>query len=252
MVLGFSMLLKDKICLITGATRGIGLETAKYFANEGAWVFVNGRNSDQVDQIVASISESGGRADPFICDVSDSDAVKSAYRKLLSKTKILDVLVNNAGVLDDALIGMATKTQIENTFSINTFSVLYMSQYAARIMAKSKSGSIINITSIIGTNGNSGQAVYGGSKAAVVGITKSLAKELASSGIRVNAIAPGFIDSDMARSIPQSVFEIRVNSIAMKRIGCPSEVASVAAFFGSDLSKYVTGQITGVDGGMLI
>lgn len=246
------MLLKDKICLITGATRGIGLTVAKLFAEQGAWVFINGRDIDKVSSVVEDIKTNGGKADAFLCDVSDPNSVKLAYKEFLAKTKKLDVLVNNAGILDDALIGMVTPSQIERTFAINTFAVLYMSQYASRIMAKAKTGSIINLTSIIGTNGNSGQSVYGGSKAAVIGITKSLAKELAPNNIRVNAIAPGFIDTDMARSIPPSIFDIRVNSVAMKRIGKPEEIAGTAVFLGSDLSSYITGQTIGVDGGMLI
>jgi 3-oxoacyl-[acyl-carrier protein] reductase len=127
-----------------------------------------------------------------------------------------------------------------------------MSQYASRIMSRNQAGSIINLTSIIGTNGNVGQSVYGGSKAAVIGITKSLAKELADKNIRVNAIAPGFIDTDMARSIPDEIFKQRVDSVAMKRIGNAGEIAGVACFLASELSSYVTGQVIGVDGGMLI
>ncbi|MNV57065.1 3-oxoacyl-[acyl-carrier-protein] reductase FabG [compost metagenome] len=162
------------------------------------------------------------------------------------------MLINNAGVLDDALIGMVQQQQIERTFSTNSYSALYCSQYAARLISRSGGGSIINMASIIGKVGNAGQAVYAGSKAAVIGITQSLAKELAVSQIRVNAIAPGFIDTDMARSLPQAKFDERVASIAMGRIGTPDEVASVALFLASDLSRYVTGQVIGVDGGMLI
>ena len=147
---------------------------------------------------------------------------------------------------------MVTKEQIEKTFSINTFGVLYVSQYAARMMSKNKEGSIINISSIIGSNGNEGQVVYGGSKAAVIGITKSLAKELAPSNVRVNAIAPGFIDTDMTRSITESKYQDRMNSIKMGRIGTPEDIANTAIYLASDLSSYVTGQTIGVDGGMLI
>lgn len=246
------MLLSNKICIVTGATRGIGHTIALNFANNGAIVFVNGRSEQKVNEVVNSINLNGGRAEPFICDVSDSESVKLAFREFLKKFKKLDVLVNNAGILDDALIGMVSKKQVLDTFSINTFGIIYMCQYASRIMSKNNSGSIINLTSIIGTNGNKGQSVYGGSKAAVIGITKSLAKELAEKNIRVNAIAPGFIDSDMSRSISREMFEERVNSVAMGRIGNQEEVASAASFLGSDMSSYITGQVLGVDGGMLI
>ncbi len=163
-------------------------------------------------------------------------------------TKKLDILVANAGVLDDALIGMVTQSQIENTFNTNTFGVLYCAQYASRLMGRNKCGSIINMTSIMGTHGNIGQAVYAGSKAAVIGITKSLSKELAPLNIRVNAIAPGVIDTDMVATLAAE----RIASIKMGRIGRPEEVANVALFLASDLSTYVTGQVIGVDGGMII
>lgn len=171
---------------------------------------------------------------------------------LYKRIKRLDILVNNAGVLDDALIGMVTRDQIQQVFDVNTFGLLYCSQYAARLMARNQCGSIVNLSSIIATHGNEGQAVYGGSKAAVIGITKSLAKELAQNNIRVNAIAPGFIDTDMTRALPAEVFQARVDSIKMGRIGHPDEVANVALFLASNLSTYVTGQTIGVDGGMLI
>lgn len=245
-------MLKGKVCIVTGATRGIGLKIAEYFAGEGATVFVNGREVTALDELVARLNEEGHDVHPFLCDVSDPVQVKEAFQRFLKVSKKLDVLVNNAGILDDALIGMVSPKQIEQTFSINSYSVLYMSQYASRIMSRNQSGSIVNLTSIIGTNGNVGQAVYGGSKAAVIGITKSLAKELAVKNIRVNAIAPGFIDTDMARSIPEEIFTQRVESVAMKRIGNPSEIAGVACFLASELSSYVTGQVIGVDGGMLI
>ena len=186
------------------------------------------------------------------CDVSDEVRVKDLFQAVFKAHKRLDVLLANAGVLDDALIGMVNRAQIERVFGVNTFGLLYCAQYASRLMARGGGGSIVNVSSIIGTHGNVGQAVYAGSKAAVIGITKSLAKELADRTIRVNAIAPGFIDTAMTRQLSETKYAERVASIRMGRIGTPQDVARVALFFASDLSAYVTGQVVGVDGGMLI
>ncbi|WP_270833906.1 SDR family NAD(P)-dependent oxidoreductase [Aeromonas sp. QDB07] len=246
-------LLQGKRVLITGAGRGIGLAIARQFAAQGAELWLNGRDEQAITQMAEALGvEFGVPCIPLCFDVADPQAVKQAFQQLFGQTRQLDVLVNNAGVLDDALLGMVQQQQIERTFATNSYSTLYCSQYAARLMQRSGGGSIINMASIIGRVGNAGQAVYAGSKAAVIGITQSLAKELAASQIRVNAIAPGFIDTDMARSLPPAKFDERVASIAMGRIGTPDEVASVALFLASDLSRYVTGQVIGVDGGMLI
>ena len=244
--------LGGKNCVVTGSTRGIGLATAYNLAKHGAHVFINGRESTLVNSIVDDFNQNGLSASAFVCDVSKYDEIKAAFRSYHLKHKKLDVLVNNAGVLDDALVGMVSQDQIHNTFAINTFSVINFCQIASRFMSKVGEGSIVNLSSIIGLNGNSGQVVYGASKAAVVGITKSLAKELASKNIRVNAIAPGFIDTDMARTIPSEIFKERIESIAMGRIGTAEEVSDVILFLASDYSSYVTGQVIGVDGGMLI
>lgn len=246
------MLLKGKVALVTGATQGIGLATVERYCEEGAQVFINGRNREKLSEIERLLIDKGYDVKAIAFDVSDPVQVRDAFRLLIKETKKLDILVNNAGVLDDALIGMVSVEQVHRTFETNTFSTIYVSQYGARIMQRNGSGSIINLASIIGTNGNSGQVVYGGSKAAVIGITKSLAKELAASNIRVNAIAPGFIETAMANSIPEEKFKERIESIAMNRIGKPSEIANCAVFLGADLSSYITGQVIGVDGGMLI
>ncbi|UCA10266.1 SDR family oxidoreductase [Aeromonas enteropelogenes] len=246
-------LLQGKRVVITGAGRGIGLAIARQFAAQGAELWLNGRDEEAITRMVEALGvEFGAPCIPLCFDVADPQAVKQAFQQLFGQTRQLDVLINNAGVLDDALLGMVQQQQIERTFATNSYSTLYCSQYAARLMQRSGGGSIINMASIIGRVGNAGQAVYAGSKAAVIGITQSLAKELAASQIRVNAIAPGFIDTDMARSLPPAKFDERVASIAMGRIGTPDEVASVALFLASDLSRYVTGQVIGVDGGMLI
>lgn len=248
------MMLQNKVAVITGASRGIGLATAQIFAREGATVVMLGRELASLeaarDQILAT--QPPGRVESLQCDVADPQSVRDAFQAIFRQHKRLHVLVANAGILDDALIGMVTPAQIERVFGANTYGVLYCAQYASRLIARSGGGSIINMASIIGTNGNIGQAVYGGSKAAVVGITKSLAKELAPQAIRVNAIAPGFIDTEMARSITAEKFQERVDSVKMGRVGRPEEVGHVALFLASDLSTYVTGQVIGVDGGMLI
>ena len=202
------------------------MRIAHDLAKNGAVVYINGRDEENVNKVVTTFRNEKLQARPFVCDVSDYDSVKLAFRLYAKEGKKLDILVNNAGILDDALIGMVSLEQIGKMFSTNTYSVLFLSQYAPRFMARNNFGSIINISSIIGTNGNVGQAVYGGSKAAVIGITKRLAKELAMSNIRVNAIAPGFIDTDMTRSVSSVVFQERISSIAMKRIGLPSEVSN--------------------------
>jgi 3-oxoacyl-[acyl-carrier protein] reductase len=248
------MLLKDQVALVTGATRGIGLAVVRSFLKQGARVFATGRQLDQLEDLQRVLLDEGhpGSLSILLLDVSDPNSVRDAFQQVFKQAKRLDVLVANAGVLDDALIAMVTPDQVQRTFEVNTFGVLYCAQYASRLMARHQHGSIVCITSIIGTNGNTGQAVYGGSKAAVIGITKSLAKELADKNIRVNAIAPGFIDTDMARSLTPEKFAERTASINMGRIGRAEEVADVALFLASSMSSYVTGQVIGVDGGMQI
>ena len=240
--------------MITGGSRGIGLATARTVAAAGATVVLLGRSTDSLQAACESVREAAPAASVsgIGCDVSAPDSVRDAFQAIFRQHKRLHALVANAGVLDDALIGMVTPAQIRQTFDVNTFGVLYCAQAASRLIARSGGGAIINVSSIIGRNGNAGQAVYGGSKAAVIGITQSLAKELAPQAIRVNAIAPGFIDTDMARSIGPAKFQERLASIKMGRIGTPQDVANVALFLASDLSAYVTGQVIGVDGGMLI
>jgi len=249
-----SFSLEGKIVFITGSTRGMGWAEAKLFTKLGATVILNGVHSQELlDQRREELKkEFNADADGFLFDVGDYNAAQNCYNAIFKKYKRLDVLVNNAGILEDNLIGMIKIEDIINTFSTNTTGVIYNLQLAARLMMRNKSGSIINISSLVGKVGNEGQVVYGGSKAAVIGITLSAARELAHINIRVNAIAPGFINTDLIKPLSQSKYQERLNSIKMKRIGQPEDVANAALFFASDLSAYITGQVLGVDGGMIM
>lgn len=246
--------LKGKVALVTGGTRGIGWAISQTLAEYGASIVLTGHSKpEQAKAQALNLKERYGvEAEGLSCDVTNPTAVRDCYGAVNRIYKKLDILVNNAGILEDNLLGMANEENYRRTFDVNVLGVLLNMQYAARLMARGKSGSIINISSIIGRFGNPGQVVYGGSKAAVIGMTLSAAKELASTGIRVNAIAPGFIDTDMVRQIPPEKYQQRMESIKMGRIGSPDEVAKAVLFFASELSSYVTGQVLGVDGGMLI
>jgi len=252
--MGSILTLDNKVAFITGSTRGIGWSTARFFASQGATVLLNGlSNIDLLDDCVGKIkNEFGVECEGFLFDVSDPDSVKTCYSSIFKTYKQLDILVNNAGIMEDRLLAMVSSENIDRTFNVNVKSMIYNMQYASRLMARKASGSIINVSSIIGRFGNAGQVVYGASKSAVIGLTLSAAKELALQNIRVNAVAPGFIDTDMVKNMPPQKYEERLNSIKMNRIGSPEDVAKAICFFASDLSAYVTGQVLGVDGGMLI
>lgn len=246
--------LEGKIAFVTGSTRGIGWATAKTLTQHGATVILNGIQSQELlDSRKEEIKkEFNVEPEGFLFDVGNFDSVQKCYSEIFKKFKRLDILVNNAGILEDNLVGMITEDNIEHTFSTNTTGIIYNLQFAARLMARNKSGSIINISSLVGKVGNQGQVVYGGSKAAVIGITLSAARELAPKNIRVNAIAPGFINTDFIKPLSKEIYQQRLDSIKMKRIGQPEDVANAVLFLASDLSSYITGQVLGVDGGMIL
>lgn len=246
-------MLSGKTALITGCGRGIGRGILQTFAENGANIIANSRTEGSLEDIASELSqEYGVNIKIFYFDVSDYTQVKKAFKEIKKGISKLDILVNNAGILDSGLLGMLNPGGIQKMFAVNTFGVIYMMQFAVRLMMRKKQGSIINIASIMGDEGAEGQVVYSGTKASINGISKSAAKELANYNIRVNIISPGFIDTDLTRSLSEDKFKERVESIAMGRIGDVKDVANCALFLASDLSSYVTGQTIGVDGGMKI
>ncbi|GIJ51684.1 3-oxoacyl-ACP reductase [Virgisporangium aliadipatigenens] len=246
--------LDGRVALVTGSTRGIGWCTARALAAHGATVIVNSRaDAEAAKARAAELTEAHCvPADALACDAADPEQIREAYRRIFGTHRRLDILVNNAGILEDALIGMISDDLVERVLRVNTFGPLHHLQAAARLMRRHGGGAIVNLTSIIGTHGNVGQAVYGSAKAAVVGLTRSAAKELAPHGIRVNAVAPGLIDTDMTRGIPPERYRELVDGIGMGRVGTPEQVANAVLFLAGDLAAYITGQVLGVDGGMRI
>lgn len=246
-------MLHGKVCMITGASRGIGWATAEVFAQNGATLVLTARSGELLEQRRQSIQERFGTPVSVIAaDACDSSAVQASYMEIYRQHKRLDVLVSNAGVMQDAVLGMISNDLISSVLQTNVAGSLLHLQAAARLMMRSGGGSIVQLTSIIGRLGKEGQSVYAASKAAVIGMTLAAAKELAPKGIRVNAVAPGMIDTDMTRQLPEEKHRAAVSSIRLGRIGQPVEVANTILFLASDLASYVTGQVVGVDGGMII
>ncbi len=244
-------LLAGRTAIVTGASRGIGRAIAEIFAANGAAVVLSGR-SNELDAAAAGITAVGGRAVAVKGDIREEAHQKALIMAARGNFGGLDVLVNNAGVLYQGVLGMVEIPKLRDMYEVNVHAAINLSQFAVRLMAAKKGGSIVNLTSIAGTETIEGMPGYSASKAAVIGFTKSAAKELAPKGIRVNAIAPGFIDTDMTRAMTPELHRKRVDGIRMGRIGTADDIAKAALFFASDLSSYVTGQILGVDGSMIV
>ena len=245
--------LSGRVAIVTGASRGIGRAAAESLLKAGCNVVLNARASNEATASFAELEEAyPDRVTAVYGSVADSATATALAQSAMSRHKRLDILVNNAGILRDKLIGMISDAEIEELFDVNVIGLIKVTQLAARLMARRKSGSIINISSIVGRKGNSGQTVYSATKSAVIGVTFSAAKELAPMNIRVNAVAPGLIQTSMIDSIPEDKRKSLESNIAMGRVGSPWDVANTILFLASDLSSYVTGQVIGVDGGLIV
>ncbi|WP_438966807.1 SDR family NAD(P)-dependent oxidoreductase [Flavobacterium sp.] len=246
-------LLANKICIVTGASKGIGKAVATLLAKNGAVVYATGRDIDAIKDWALEVSNTyHTRVVPLGLDVTDYDTVKKQILEIKSKEGQIDVLVNNAGMVTYEMIPMIDMNQFNKMWEVNVTAVLFLTQLVSRIMSRQKKGSIINISSLVGEKGASGQTAYAATKGAVIALTKSAAKELAPQGIRVNAIAPGMVATDRFLNEMESKFKNKTEAIGMGRLAEPEEVAELCVFLASNASAYITGQVIGIDGSIVI
>ncbi|MGN0437893.1 MAG: 3-oxoacyl-[acyl-carrier-protein] reductase [Lachnospiraceae bacterium] len=246
-------MLSGKIALVTGASRGIGRQTAITLAAYGATVIVNYNGSkEKAEEVVDEIQAKGGTAAVYGCNVSDYSAVETMMKELVAEYGRIDILVNNAGITKDGLLMKMSEEDYDAVLDINLKGTFNCIKHISRQMLKQKAGRIINLSSVVGVYGNAGQVNYSASKAGVIGITKSVAKEIGSRGVTVNAVAPGFIITEMTDAMPEDAKKQVADKIAMKKLGETKDVAELVAFLASDKAAYITGQVICVDGGMSI
>ena len=246
-------LLEGKICVITGSNRGIGLATLNRYAEEGAIVYAVARQEGALEATISELScKYNAQIVPCYFDVRDDGQILHLFKQVRNNEGKLDVLVNNAAIMKDAILDRTTRESLEETFDVNVYAPIRFIQMAYKLMKRNNKGSIINIVSVVGMEGNAGQVAYSASKGAMISVTKTLAKELAPNGIRVNAIAPGIIDTELHKNVSKDKMMERIERIHLGRIGKPSEIADGCVYLGSDLSSYVTGQIIRIDGQALL
>jgi 3-oxoacyl-[acyl-carrier protein] reductase len=241
--------LQDKVSLVTGASRGIGRAIARELAARGATVLAAARDQEKLAQVVSEIVAEGGKALALPLDVADRAAVESAFAAILKAHGRLDHLINNAGITRDNLVLRLKLEDWQQVLDTNLTGAFLCTQAALRPMLKQRSGRIVNVTSVVGLTGNAGQANYAASKAGLVGFTRSVAREVASRSITVNAVAPGFIETDMTAAMTDKAREAVASQIPLGRVGQPEDVAAAVAFLVSDRAAYITGQVLAVDGG---
>jgi 3-oxoacyl-[acyl-carrier protein] reductase len=246
------MLLRGKTAVITGCLKGIGRAALDLFAREGCnvWACAERQDAEFETAVEALARQSDVAITPLYFDLTQPEQIKAAIRRIVSAKQPVDVLLNIAGMTRDALFHMTTIESMKAVFEVNFFSQMLITQYVTKLMARQHSGSVIFVSSVTGIDGNRGQLSYSASKAALLGATKTLAAELAADGIRVNAIAPGVVQTDMIAAIPEKALAALRARIPMRRMGLPEEVARVMLFLASDLSSYVTGQVIRIDGGI--
>ena len=246
------MELKDKVALVTGGAQGIGKIVGEELARQGAHVILGDVNLEGAEKSADEIKNSGGSASAVELNVMDAGIVQKCFDSVSKEFKLVDILVNNAGVTRDGLLMRMKEADWDLVLSINLKGSFLCSQQAVKQMMKQKSGSIVNVASIVGLMGNAGQANYSASKAGLIGLTKTTAREVASRGIRVNAIAPGFIDTAMTQVLDEKVRERLIEQIPLARLGLPEDIANCISFLVSDRASYITGQVLSINGGMLM
>ncbi len=242
--------LNEKVAVVTGASRGIGRAIALRLASEGAHVAVTATSMGGAEKTASEVEAAGVKSLPLAVNVADFDDVQSVLKQVLVHFGRIDILVNNAGITQDNLLIRMSQEQWDDVIAVNLKGTFNCIRAITKPLMKQRAGKIINITSVVGVMGNAGQANYCASKAGVIGLTKSVARELAPRNIQVNAIAPGFIQTDMTDALPETVKEELNTTIPLARIGNAEEVAAAAAFLASDDANYITGQVVHVDGGM--
>lgn len=246
-------MLKEKVAVVTGASRGIGKAIALKLASMDMTVIVNYAGSkEKAENVVKEIEEKGGRAEAIQCDVSDFTQCQKMIEDVHKRYGRIDILVNNAGITRDGLVMAMKEEEFDDVIATNLKGTFNCIRFVSRIMMKQRHGKIINMSSVSGVAGNAGQVNYSAAKAGVIGITKSMARELASRNVNVNAIAPGFIETDMTDALADKVKEQAVSQIPLGRFGKAEEVAELAGFLAGDNSNYITGQVFHIDGGMVI